>query len=707
MREPSSEAKVWWGEVNSPISEAHYDRLRARLMAYVADRELYAQDLYIGAHPDHRRSLRVYTETAWASVFARNLFRRPPREDLATFEPNFTIIDVPSFEADPSTEGTRTGTAILVHLRRMEIIIVGTRYAGEIKKSAFTVMNYLMPDEGVLPMHSSINVGQDGDACIFFGLSGTGKTTLSADPLRSLIGDDEHGWGEGYTFNFEGGCYAKTIRLSSMYEPDIFATTKRFGTILENVDIDPLTRELDLDSERLTENTRGAYPLHYIGNADPTGVAGGPRNIVFLTADAFGVLPPISRLTREQAAYHFISGYTAKLAGTEIGVKEPSATFSAGFGAPFLPRHPGEYAAMLVERLERFDVPVWLVNTGWTGGPYGTGERMNIAHTRNMVRAAIDGDLDGVATIEDPVFRVAVPVAVPGVPDEVLVPRVDLGRSGRLRRRGPQARDDVPRELRAVRGRRERGGPGRRPDRGPRGPRRHRGLGARRGLTGSTTPSTIEHVPGTLVEEPRRMARNKVTVIGAGNVGATTAQRIAEAGLADVVLVDIVEGLPQGKGLDLAEAAPVVGHDARVVGTNDYADTAGSDIIVVTSGLARQPGMSRDDLLAKNAGIVASVVGQAAAASPDAILIVVTNPLDAMCHVAMRASGFPRERVLGMAGVLDSARFRTFIAQELGRVRARTSTPSSSVATATRWCRCRATRPWPACRSRSSCPPIA
>jgi phosphoenolpyruvate carboxykinase (ATP) len=423
VREPWSEAKVWWGDVNHEISEEHYDRLRARLGEYVADKRLYAQDMYIGAHPSHRRSLRVYTETAWASIFARNLFRRPPREDLATFEPNFTIINVPSFEADPATEGTRTGTAILLHLRRMEIIIVGTRYAGEIKKSAFTVMNYLMPDEGVLPMHSSINVGEAGDACIFFGLSGTGKTTLSADPLRSLIGDDEHGWGDGYTFNFEGGCYAKTIRLSPMYEPDIFATTGRFGTILENVDFDPVTRELDLDSERFTENTRGAYPLHFIGNADPTGIAGGPRNVVFLTADAFGVLPPISKLTREQAAYHFISGYTAKLAGTEIGVKEPSATFSAGFGAPFLPRHPGEYAAMLVERLERYGVPVWLVNTGWTGGPYGTGHRMNIAHTRNMVRAALNGELDGADMLIDPMFRVAVPTVVPGVPAEVLVPR--------------------------------------------------------------------------------------------------------------------------------------------------------------------------------------------------------------------------------------------------------------------------------------------
>jgi phosphoenolpyruvate carboxykinase (ATP) len=421
--EPSSEAKVWWGDVNHPISEAHYDRLRARLMRYVRERDLYAQDLFIGADPAHRRALRVYTETAWASIFARNLFRRPSAAELEGFSPAFTIIDVPSFEADPETEGTRTGTAILVHLQRMEVIIVGTMYAGEIKKSAFTVMNYLMPDEGVLPMHSSVNVGKEGDSVVFFGLSGTGKTTLSADPLRSLIGDDEHGWGDTQVFNFEGGCYAKTIRLSPMYEPDIFATTKRFGTILENVDIDPVTRELDLDSERFTENTRGAYPLHFIGNADPTGIAGTPRNIVFLTADAFGVLPPIARLTREQAAYHFISGYTAKLAGTEVGVKEPSATFSAGFGAPFLPRHPGVYAEMLMERLEAHDVPVWLVNTGWTGGPYGVGERMNISHTRNMVRAALSGQLADVPTELDPVFRIAVPTAVPGVPASILRPR--------------------------------------------------------------------------------------------------------------------------------------------------------------------------------------------------------------------------------------------------------------------------------------------
>jgi phosphoenolpyruvate carboxykinase (ATP) len=421
--ELSSSGKIWWGEVNRPISETHYDRLRSRLVAYCAERDLYSQDLLIGADPSHQRRLRVYTESAWASIFARNLFRRPRASELVGFEPNFTIINVPSFQADPETEGTRTGTAILLHLQRMEIIVVGTEYAGEIKKSAFTVMNYLMPDEGVLPMHSSVNVGPDGDSAVFFGLSGTGKTTLSADPERSLIGDDEHGWADGGLFNFEGGCYAKTIRLSPMYEPDIFQTTRRFGTVLENVDVNPETRELDLDSERFTENTRGAYPLHFIGNADPTGVTGQPRTVILLTADAFGVLPPIAHLTHEQAAYHFISGYTAKLAGTEIGIKEPVATFSACFGAPFMPRHPGLYARMLTERLASQDVAVWLVNTGWTGGPYGTGERMNIAHTRSMVRAALDGRLAKVKTRLDPVFGFDVPITCPDVPAEFLDPR--------------------------------------------------------------------------------------------------------------------------------------------------------------------------------------------------------------------------------------------------------------------------------------------
>jgi phosphoenolpyruvate carboxykinase (ATP) len=423
VREPSSAKKIWWGDVNRPINEEHYDRLRARLVSYLADRPLYAQDCFIGADPAHRRSLRVYTETAWASIFADNLFRRPNADELRDFSPNFTIINVPSFKANPTTEGTRTETAILLHLKRMEIIIVGTEYAGEIKKSAFTVMNYLLPDEGVLPMHSAVNVGEAGDSVVFFGLSGTGKTTLSADPERQLVGDDEHGWSDDGVFNFEGGCYAKTIRLSPMYEPDIFQTTRRFGTVLENVDLDPRTRELDLESDRITENTRGAYPLHFIGNASPIGIAGQPKHVVLLTADAFGVLPPISRLTHDQAMYHFISGYTAKLAGTEIGVKEPKATFSACFGAPFMPRHPGQYARMLGERLARWNVPVWLVNTGWTGGPFGTGERMNINHTRSMVRAALSGELDGVPTEIDPIFGVAVPTSCPDVPSEFLQPR--------------------------------------------------------------------------------------------------------------------------------------------------------------------------------------------------------------------------------------------------------------------------------------------
>jgi len=442
VREPGSAKKIWWGPVNRPISEPDYDRLRTRLMAYLADRTIYSQDLYIGAHPEHRRSLRVYTETAWASIFARNLFRRPPAEDLEGFTPNFTIINVPSFKADPDAEGVRSETAILLHLERMEIIIVGTEYAGEIKKSAFTVMNYLLPDEAALPMHSSVNVGTADDPALFFGLSGTGKTTLSADPERSLIGDDEHGWGADGLFNFEGGCYAKTIRLSPMYEPDIFATTRRFGTILENVDLDEATRELDLDSERFTENTRGAYPLEFIGNADPTGMTGHPRNVVFLTADAFGILPPISRLTREQAQYHFISGYTAKLAGTEIGVTEPRATFSAGFGAPFLPLHPGTYALMLAQRLEEHGVPVWLVNTGWTGGPYGVGTRMSIDHTRTMVRAALHGLLADVTYETDPIFGVEVPTSVPGVPSEVLRPRDTWA--------DPDAYDAKARELAAM-----------------------------------------------------------------------------------------------------------------------------------------------------------------------------------------------------------------------------------------------------------------
>src|SRR4051812_25146128 len=418
--EADSHDGVWWGGFNQPISEERYDALRQRFIDHINSGEVFVQDCSVGADPRYRRSARVYTESAWASIFCDNLFIRPAAEELAGFEPNFTIIDAPTFRADPERDVCRSETVILVHLARQEILIGGTQYAGEMKKGAFGIMNYRLPAEGVLPMHSSVNVGPTGDVAVFFGLSGTGKTTLSADPERILIGDDEHGWSDDGVFNFEGGCYAKTIRLSHIYEPDIYSTTRRFGTILENVVIDPMTRELDLDSEQFTENTRGAFPLHFISNSSDTGMAGVPSTVIFLTADAFGVLPPIAKLTRDQAMYHFISGYTAKLAGTEVGVKEPTATFSTCFGAPFMPRHPGVYAKMLGERLDRHDVPVWLINTGWSGGPYGTGERMNIVHTRQMVRAALNGKLDGVPTKTDPIFGFEVPTACPEVPESVL-----------------------------------------------------------------------------------------------------------------------------------------------------------------------------------------------------------------------------------------------------------------------------------------------
>ena len=421
--EPYAHEGVWWGGFNTPISQGRYDALRQRFIDHMNARAVYVQDAFVGADPRYRRSVRAYTETAWASIFVDNLFQRPSQEELHGFVPNFTIIDAPSFKADPERDGTRSETVILVNLDKQEILIGGTQYAGEIKKGAFGIMNYRLPAEGVLPMHSSVNVGRDGDVAIFFGLSGTGKTTLSADPERILIGDDEHGWSEEGVFNFEGGCYAKTIRLSHIYEPDIYSTTRRFGTILENVAIDPLTRELDLDSEDLTENTRAAFPLNFISNSSEHGMCGHPSTIVFLTADAFGVLPPVAKLTRDQAMYHFISGYTAKLAGTEVGVKEPSATFSTCFGAPFMPRHPSVYAEMLGERMDRHEVPVWLVNTGWTGGPYGVGERMNITWTRQMVRAALSGALDNVPTRTDPTFGFEVPTHCPDVPTEVLWPR--------------------------------------------------------------------------------------------------------------------------------------------------------------------------------------------------------------------------------------------------------------------------------------------
>jgi phosphoenolpyruvate carboxykinase (ATP) len=420
--EPGSHDGVWWGGFNQPISPERYEDIRSRMLAHLSEREVFVQEGFVGAHEGWRRSLRAFTETAWASIFCENLFRRPTAEQLEAFQPDFTIINAPSFKADPERDGVRSETVILVHLSHQEILVGGTEYAGEIKKGAFGIMNYRLPDEGVLPMHSSVNVGADGDVALFFGLSGTGKTTLSADPERTLIGDDEHGWGPDGVFNFEGGCYAKTIRLSAENEPEIYAATQRFGTILENVAYDPVTREPDLDSDHFTENTRAAFPLHFFERSSPDGLAGHPSTVIFLTADAFGVLPPISRLTRDQAMYHFISGYTARLAGTEVGLKEPQATFSTCFGAPFMPRHPGVYADMLGERLDRYEVPVWLINTGWSGGPYGVGKRMDIHHTRALLRSALNGELDDVPMTEDPIFRIHVPEYCPGIPDEVLQP---------------------------------------------------------------------------------------------------------------------------------------------------------------------------------------------------------------------------------------------------------------------------------------------
>ena len=424
VKERSTEADVDWGKVNQQLSEAHFDTLLADVRGYLDGLdELFVEDLYCGADAAYRLSCRYVTPNAWHAHFVRNMFIRPELAELATFAPNFSILHAPEFQADPATHGTRTGTFIVLHLAKRMILIGGTRYAGELKKSMFTVMNYLLPKQGVLSMHCSANIGKDGDTALFFGLSGTGKTTLSADPDRGLIGDDEHGWSGNGVFNFEGGCYAKVINLSKEQEPDIFATTQMFGTILENVTLVPGTRKVEFSSQTLTENTRASYPLHYIRNHVPSGRGGHPKHVVFLTADAFGVLPPIAKLTPEQAMYYFLSGYTAKLAGTERGVTEPQATFSACFGAVFLVWHPTRYATMLGELLKQHDAKVWLVNTGWSGGAYGVGTRMKLAHTRAMVRAALAGQLDKVATTTDPIFGLHLPSTVADVPDEVLRPR--------------------------------------------------------------------------------------------------------------------------------------------------------------------------------------------------------------------------------------------------------------------------------------------
>jgi phosphoenolpyruvate carboxykinase (ATP) len=423
VREPSSEGHIAWGKVNREIARTHFDVLKRDMLAHLGDRELFVQDLYAGADPKYRLRVRFIQELAWQNLFVRNLFIVPPDEDLAGFAPQFTVITAPSFKASPERHGTRSEVAIVLNLGTREVLIAGTSYAGENKKSIFTVLNYLLPLQGVLSMHCSANIGAGGDTALFFGLSGTGKTTLSSDPERRLIGDDEHGWSDEGVFNFEGGCYAKLIRLSPEAEPQIYATTRRFGTVLENVVIDPATRALQLDDATLTENTRGAYPISFIDNAVPSGVGGYPANIVMLTADAFGVLPPIARLSPEGAMYHFLSGYTAKVAGTEKGVKDPSATFSTCFGAPFLPLNPNVYARGLGERIARFKAHVWLVNTGWTGGPFGVGERMSIAHTRAMIRAALSGQLDQVAYQRHPIFNVDMPSRCPEVPAGVLDPR--------------------------------------------------------------------------------------------------------------------------------------------------------------------------------------------------------------------------------------------------------------------------------------------
>jgi phosphoenolpyruvate carboxykinase (ATP) len=424
VREPSSAERIWWGKVNREMDQSHFDLLHKQMLAYLKGSELYVQDCYAGADPEFQLPIRIITERAWHSLFARHMFIVERDEArLARHRPEFTVIDAPRFHADPQVHGTNSEVFIVLNFDARLVIIGGTSYAGEIKKSIFTVLNYLLPLRNVMPMHCSANVGAGGDVALFFGLSGTGKTTLSSDPERRLIGDDEHGWSTRGVFNFEGGCYAKMIRLSAEAEPQIFATTRRFGTVLENVALDPHTRRLDFDDDALTENTRGAYPISFIENTVPSGQAGHPQHIVMLTADAFGVLPPIARLTPEGAMYHFLSGYTAKVAGTEKGVTDPKATFSTCFGAPFLPLHPNVYAKFLGQRIAEHGSDVWLVNTGWTGGPYGTGRRMKIAHTRAMIRAALSGALTSATYQRDPVFNVDVPTDVPGVPAEVLNPR--------------------------------------------------------------------------------------------------------------------------------------------------------------------------------------------------------------------------------------------------------------------------------------------
>lgn len=423
VRDDQTDDAIWWDNAKE-MSEEQFDRLLADFVGFARHKELFVQDLYAGADAEHRLNTRVVTEHAWQSLFIRHLLRRPEASELENFLPEFTVVDLPSFRAAPLYHGTRSETVIACNFTKRIVLIGGTSYAGEIKKSVFSYLNYLLPQKNVMPMHCSANVGKDGNSAVFFGLSGTGKTTLSADPSRELLGDDEHGWSEKGIFNFEGGCYAKTIRLSQAAEPQIWAASNRFATVLENVVINPDTRIPDFDDNRLAENSRSAYPLDAIANASPTGTAGHPKNIVMLTADAFGVLPPIAKLTPSQAMYHFLSGFTAKVAGTEKGMgSEPKPTFSTCFGAPFMPRHPSIYGNLLRKLIAEHGVDCWLVNTGWTGGKYGEGSRMPIKVTRGLLNAALSGTLKEQPMRVDPVFGFAVPVAMDGIDQKLLNPR--------------------------------------------------------------------------------------------------------------------------------------------------------------------------------------------------------------------------------------------------------------------------------------------
>lgn len=433
-----SKDRIDWGAVNKPIDPEVFDNLEAKGLQHLSGKDVYVVDGFVGADPAHTIKLRVVAELAWHALFCKQLFRRPSNEGLQGFEPEFEVLAVPNLEADPETDGVNSEAFIGLDLERQKVLVVGTHYAGEMKKSLFSAANYLMPIDGVLSMHCSANIGDSGDVALFFGLSGTGKTTLSADPDRRLIGDDEHAWGDNGISNFEGGCYAKCIDLSEKNEPQIWAAIK-FGSVVENVVVDQDSREVDYSDGTLTENTRAAYPLEFIPGFVPEGRGGHAETVVFLTADAFGVLPPISKLTREGAMFHFLSGFTSKLAGTEAGVTEPEATFSTCFGAPFLPLPASVYAEMLGERIEKHNAEVYLVNTGWTGGPYGVGERMSLPHTRAMVKAATSGQLRDVETWRHPIFNLDVPMSVPGVPDEVLDPKSTWAE--------PEAYDEKAREL--------------------------------------------------------------------------------------------------------------------------------------------------------------------------------------------------------------------------------------------------------------------